>query len=243
MKEKKLADDFENFRYERKFVLSELTSQEIERIIRCHPANFKEIFYERTINNIYFDSLDLKNYHDHLSGSADRFKIRIRWYGKIFGEIKNPVIEIKAKKNELGKKTSFPIKNFVLDEKFSLEYIQKIFSQSNVPFWLSEELKLYMPVILNSYKRKYFSSNDKRYRLTIDKEVKFYEIRSRNNLFFRKYKDVDNIIIELKYQLKDFEKAKEITEHFPFRLGAYSKYVTGINLLDLWVLLVPALRQ
>ena len=36
------------------------------------------------INNLYFDSIDLKNYHLHINGNLDRYKIRVRWYAKQF---------------------------------------------------------------------------------------------------------------------------------------------------------------
>ena len=42
----------------------------------------------------------------------------------------------------------------------------------------------------------------------------------------------ETCIIELKYLLEDYEDAKNITEHFPFRLIANSKYIRGIDLLE-----------
>jgi hypothetical protein len=42
----------------------------------------------------------------------------------------------------------------------------------------------------------------------------------------------NKIILELKVPYEKFEKAREITQHFPFRLSANSKYVSGIDLLS-----------
>ena len=44
------------FRYERKFLIQDATRSEVERSIKLHPALFSEIFHERSVNNIYFDS-------------------------------------------------------------------------------------------------------------------------------------------------------------------------------------------
>ena len=129
----------ENLRYERKFVITELDFNEIKHIIRHHPSAFSEIFYERIINNIYLDSLDLENYFTHISGHSQRMKLRIRWYGETFGLIKKPILEIKMKNNELGKKSHFPLKSLILDKNFSFELLLDIFSQSKLPDWLFEK--------------------------------------------------------------------------------------------------------
>ena len=87
-----------DYRYERKFVTSELSKYHVESIVKTHPAIFSEIYQLRNVNNMYFDSFRLVNYSDNVDGSSDRIKIRIRWYGELFGKIKNPVLEIKEKK-------------------------------------------------------------------------------------------------------------------------------------------------
>ena len=42
--------DTDNYRYERKFFISELTRQEVESIIRINPVMFSEIYHERFVN-------------------------------------------------------------------------------------------------------------------------------------------------------------------------------------------------
>jgi len=219
-----------SLRYEKKFVITELSSGEIEHLIKFSPAIFSEIFYERRVNNIYLDSIDYENYRDNLAGNADRIKIRIRWYGKIFDLVKNPVLELKIKNNELGRKISFPLKLFVLDKNFSLDLLQENFSKSNLPRWLIEKLKLYQFSLLDSYKRRYFISADKDLRITFDRDLIFFRIKNKNNSFKEKIINKENYILELKYLFKDYEKVKD---YFPFRIVANSKYVFGVNLLDL----------
>lgn len=221
-----------DLRYEKKFVISEKSIYEIEDLVKHHPKIFSEIFYKRRVNNIYLDSKDLRNYTENLAGNAKRIKIRIRWYGKLFGLLENPILELKIKENELGKKLSFPLKSFVVDKNFSLKLLQKVFLESNLPQWLIEKLKLYEPTLLNSYERKYFRSSDRKYRITLDNNLIFFKIRNENNSFIERLRDKETTILELKYSLKDFEKTKHITEYLPFRLGAYSKYIKGIDFLE-----------
>lgn len=225
----------ENFRYEKKFLVPELDFYEIEFLVKQNPKVFSETFYERRINNIYFDSFSLGNYYDNLAGTSKRLKIRIRWYGKIFGIIKNPVLELKIKEGEVGRKISFKLNKFILDRNFSLRFLQKeIFEKSNLPNWLVEKLRLSRPILLNSYKRKYFISADKKYRITLDKNLIFFKINNQNNNFVERILDKNINILELKHSGDNDNLVSDITQHFPFRLSASSKYVYGVDLLELW---------
>jgi len=224
--------DFEKSRYEKKFVIYEISKEEIEYIIKLHPSLFSEIFYERQVNNIYLDSMNLRCFQEHLNGTAERLKIRIRWYGEMFGKIKNPVLEVKAKKNELGSKLHFQLKSFSLCEDFSFDELKKVFSSSDLPSWLIEELKISQPVLLNCYKRKYFLSADKKFRLTLDTDLEFFRIKKFGNLFLEKINSNEKIL-ELKYNLNNFEEAEKICQHLPFRIMALSKFVSGVELLEL----------
>ncbi len=216
-----------DYRYEKKFLITDLYKYEVESIIKLNPAIFSEIFYPRFINNIYFDSFMFSNYNDNIEGSKDRMKVRIRWYGDLFGSIEEPILEKKIKKGLLGKKIRMPIKSFELNENTkiveilnSCNYLKKTFS---VDF---DSLK---PTLLNRYLRKYYKSCDGNYRITIDTDQSFYLVNSHGNFFLNKIIDKNTVILELKYnQVHDFGSSF-ITTRFPFRLTKSSKYVTGIK--------------
>ena len=48
--------------------------------------------------------------------------------------------------------------------------------------------------MLNGYRRKYFISADKMYRITIDTEQGYYKIGKRNNYFMKKYK-IEKLVV------------------------------------------------
>ena len=73
-----------NYRYERKFLITDSTYSEVIVLIKNHPKIFREIFSKRLVNNIYLDTWDRKSYHENDSGISERIKYRIRWYGNIF---------------------------------------------------------------------------------------------------------------------------------------------------------------
>ena len=219
-----------NFRYERKFTIPNSYSfKKIEQVVKKNYYLFREVFYKRQVNNIYFDSALMNDFHDNVLGVSDRKKIRIRWYGATFGEIKKPVLEIKIKKGLVGDKWSFKLKPFKLDDSFTSEYIQEIFNTSNLPLPILESVKTVDPTLLNSYFRRYYLSADNKFRITLDFNLLYYKIDKRFNDFRRKPSTDPNKIVELKYALQDDIEAHAVSKQFPFRLNKNSKYVNGIN--------------
>jgi len=221
-----------DYRFERKFFITELTKQEIEAMIKLHPFVFSEIFYERFINNIYLDSFNLKNYFDNEAGAGQRCKARIRWYGDFFGFIQNPVLEIKMKNNNVGAKACYPLTSFVVDENFSVNTFKKLFKESEIPKWLEVELSPMEPSLFNRYQRKYFQSQDKNFRFTIDSQIQCFQPSRISNTFLKNWTDYNNIVLELKYKKDKDDLAEKVTNFLPARMTKSSKYVTGIDTLN-----------
>jgi hypothetical protein len=217
------------WRYERKFVVSGLDKYEIETHIKLHPAIFSEIFRERTINNIYLDWPGLNNFWENIIGQSQRIKVRIRWYGDLMGYIEKPILEIKIKNGLLGGKLSYPLTSFTLDKKLWQDEIITIIGNSGIPNVIKPDFANLNFSLLNRYKRKYFLSSDKNFRVTIDSELAYYGIKSRDNEF-RASPDLGHeIIVEMKYEKEFDDKANHISDQFIFRNTKSSKYVEGIK--------------
>lgn len=221
-----------NWRYERKFFISALDKYEIESLVKLHPALFSEIHHERYVNNIYFDSIAMANYHDNLDGKSQRMKIRIRWYGDLLGTIKHPVLEIKTKNGVVGSKIFYPLETILINESLTIETIRKIFKESRIPDVLKLCLLDLKFSLLNCYKRKYFLSADKKFRITIDSDLRFLRLSPLSNTFSHVLVDHTNTILELKYEQEVNDYAERITNYFPFRMTKSSKYMAGVELLN-----------
>lgn len=215
------------YRYERKFFIENLTKYEVESLVKLHPAIFFEIFNRRFVNNIYFDSFNLRNYFENIEGATDRIKIRIRWYGDLFGDIDRPILEIKIKKGLLGKKLSIPIKPFLLVEESGISTILK--SIKHLSEGLTVDFEALIPTLLNRYSRKYYQSSDKKYRITIDSQQSFYLINKEHNSFLNRHDEFASVILELKYDQGYEAESHYITSNFPFRMTKSSKYQNGIQ--------------
>ena len=223
------ADHKQNFRYERKLFISELSKHEVQNMVLLHPAIFTEIFHKRYINNIYFDSPGYRFVFDNVDGVVDRVKFRIRWYGNLLGYIKKPILEIKIKKEFLGNKIMIPLKPFELNEHTDISSIFNPIDDRHVS--LINELRYLTPTLLNRYARRYFQSSDRKFRITIDTEQWFYAIFKTHNYFLNYHCDDVSVIMELKYEKEFDNDAKNIISNFPLRITKSSKYVRGINKL------------
>lgn len=222
-------------RYEKKFSIENMNKYEVENIIKHHPFIFVKSYPKRQVNNIYFDSINFESYFANHIGLSQRTKVRIRWYGDFFGLIKKPVLELKIRDHGVGSKIYFPLKSFRINEDFSVDLLHNdIFINSNLPDWLVDKLKYLKPLLFNHYKRDYFVSVCKRFRVTLDDDMVFIKPHPIKNFFLDIYKE-DFLVVELKYLPEHDNGARHVTEHFPFRLTRNSKYVSGFNLFFSWL--------
>ena len=222
-----------NFRYERKFTVEQSYKSEVLYYIRKHPAQFREIFYPRQINNIYLDTPLLKFYVNNEIGIADRKKVRIRWYGDTFGEASRPKLEYKIKAGLLGDKWGFDLISFNIKSGFDNTNLIGVFNKSGLQAPILDDLKFLRPALLNTYHRTYFLSADGRFRLTLDEQMRYYRVDHPKSNFIRPVPDPTAFIIELKYVPEEDDGANRIAQHFPYRLNKSSKYVNGIVALGL----------
>ena len=155
----------QDFRYERKFFISSIHRHRVNIIIKSHPAFFREIFHKRKVNNIYFDSFQFQNFLDNVEGSTERVKFRIRWYNDMFGEVLNPVLELKIKKGMLGRKESYSLVPFKMNPDFTVNKIKDVIQNSDIPDYIKEKVKYLYPRLLNQYTRVYFMSANKKFRI------------------------------------------------------------------------------
>lgn len=215
----------QNARYERKFFLTALDNKQLETIIKLHPAIFSEIYHERQVNSLYFDNHSLDFYQHNVQGSQERLKIRLRWYDDLKNAL-DPNLEFKIKVGLLGTKEIIACQSF--STAGNLPTINHLLlGENNLASLTKYKLKNLKPVLLISYFRRYFQSADKKYRLTIDRDLRFYQI-NKNQISWKTKLQINATILELKYDQQNDTEADKISSFFPFRMTKSSKYVLGM---------------
>lgn len=217
-------------RYERKFLVEEMTLHQVEAIVRQHPRMFYAPYPPRYVNNLYLDTLDLENYYDNVHGAARRRKVRLRWYGELLGEIGRPLLEFKVKDGLVGRKHTYPLTGLALDVGFNDRRWQQAAAGSELPAAVRHELRSLRAVLLNRYYRRYYASRDGQFRLTLDSELAFYRAHDAlGSRFVHRQADPRSVVVELKYEVAEEPQAGQVASFFPFRVTRSSKYVQGIE--------------
>jgi SPX domain protein involved in polyphosphate accumulation len=217
------------FRYERKFLVDQLDAHQVRALIKLHPSMFYEPYPPRYVNNLYLDTVGLENYFDNVAGAGERHKVRIRWYGELFQDVKQPMLEFKGKSGLVGTKQRYPFAPFTLDDRFCHRYYQEILGQTDLPGHVKQVMRELNVVLCNRYYRWYFATRDQRFRVTVDAEMTFYQVKKANNRFVHKYVNHNHVVVEMKYAKPLDVQADRVSGFFPFSVTKNSKYVTGIE--------------
>ena len=226
-----LENRAKNLRYERKFFIEHSDLHQVQSMIKRHRSMPKEIFYQRQINNLYFDTPNKQFYHENVNGDHDRMKVRIRWYGNMHHNVSNPVLEFKIKKGPVGYKESFILNGFKFDQHLNQRAMNALFKSNDLPEMVQQKLKSIEPVLINSYQRKYYLSSCQDVRITLDWHIQCTQFTPIKKYFVLKPLSQKAFVIELKY---DSTKDNEIHRHFgdmPFTLTKSSKYVQALEQL------------
>jgi len=225
-----------SMRYERKYRLPGDEAAKVTALVRSHPLSFRKQYPDRQVNNIYLDTPELECFQDNLIGAAQRAKYRVRWYGAMGPTVDSPVLELKSKDGELGDKFSRKMEAFALGKVDVLEaelnrqfhgWAQAEGPRNANPIDTLIKAAQFRPVLLNAYQRSYYVSMDKRFRLTIDRKLRFQAIHGTFRGVGRMEED-PAVILEIKYAQEDDNRFDEVGQYFPLRPGKNSKYVTGM---------------
>ena len=218
-----------DYRYERKFCLPCLKAEEVLPFLKNHPLRFREAYPQRTVNNIYFDSIDHDTYWMHVNGHSKRFKLRLRWYGALRGSISAGALELKIKENHLGRKFRYDLPSIELDNSFSLCCLRKLCREADIALDIQELVAGSQFSVFTRYDRRYFCSANGVFRITLDANLRFLPIKACLNDLSQHPSVYPHVIMELKYDREFDERAREVTDALPFRLGRVSKFVSGVQ--------------
>jgi len=231
--EKSLEDLVKKARYELKFVSETSRYSDLEQWIVNHGACFFKEYSDRKVNNIYFDNHDLDSYSENLSGISSRTKIRLRWYGYQEDLTAKPAaLELKIKKNKIGWKHSEPInfnQNFqnLTKNEIVTTITKQLSNDFKNRFYFSN-----LPILANTYERSYYISADKRVRITLDKNLLFYDQRLAERLDFENlYRPANIIVMECKCDANDLDYGQKVVEKVFLQPSKCSKYVLGVQAL------------
>jgi hypothetical protein len=219
-------------RQEIKCILEPGRDAALARWIALHPAAFREAYPERRVNNLYFDSLDLGCFGENLSGVSSRTKCRLRWYGDGV-TARRATLEFKGRRNLSGSKRRHEVEFRTELGDLTFEEILRTTALGLPEAERARFDGMVGAVLLNHYRRRYFVSFDGRVRVTVDRDLAFYDQRSRPGPDTRfRVNSPDVIVFECKYASKDDAQTRKAISDLPARVTRCSKYALGVQ----WIL-------
>jgi hypothetical protein len=223
------APDFEReWRYERKYPQETYSAAEVELLVRRHPALFIEVHPPRWVNSLYYDTPSLGGLADSVNGLRDRVKVRVRWYGSLKRLVESPAMEFKRKRGRLGSKDRYALAP--LDFRPGIAPLpSELAGDPPLPDDVRAALRLLIPATLTRYRRLYYLSADRRFRLTLDADLAFYRVLPASRRLVRMPDTFRGTVIEVKYGAGDDEAARPVLEALPFRWSRFSKYCAAFE--------------
>lgn len=179
---------------------------------------FKKTYPKRIINSIYFDTEKYKDVWDNINGFGNRKKIRVRWYDVL----NDSEVNIEEKK-KIGSVTKKIVESIGVYKNF--DHLNDFISNQdflNNKFLLKKKLNL-KKILFIQYHRNYFELPNRKLRVTVDEKLRIFK------QFPNKFIDLDKIILELKYDVKDssfvnsFIKLNDLNN----RNQKFSKYINS----------------
>ena len=200
--------------------------------VKAHRMGFRTAYPPRRINNVYFDTIDLRALDDNIAGISQRCKARYRWYGH--EELPKPgTLEFKNKHTALGWKDSFRVETqpYLPGDNwraFQRRLRRAVPIQARVMFDDHGEATL-----INRYNRRYFVSRDGKIRITLDADqVMFDQMRSLRPNLTRRINLPEVNILEVKCESVDRDLVVRTLADCPLRIARFSKYTAGSELRE-----------
>ena len=219
-----------NYRYERKYIVPSHWSNEVLLTIK-KEMECTDLYEQRQVNSIYFDTDDLKFAQQNISGDSTRVKLRLRYYGNI-DNFYNPHFEEKIKRGNTGTKNIYEVDNCPSDLLIQSLDINK--KRSNLPCDIQNLLMNLKPIILITYFRQYLVTKDKKFRLTYDNNIRCIPLTFNNIPFSfanKKFFQYQYHLLEVKYGISEDKELSNLMKRFPLRVSKSSKYIAGLNLI------------
>lgn len=214
----------ENARYEIKTVCERMGLEQVLAELRLRGAAFRPHYPHRTVQSVYLDTASAKAMEENLAGVSRREKFRFRWYGPALSEVAG-VLERKIRDNRLGWKETLHVDGAVRVEGASRVGFMRALAQAATPAW-RERLGGLEPVQWVVYERDYLATADGAIRMTIDRDLRFYDQRFGPALSRRSLTPAPQMmVIECKAAASREEQLHDLLGGFPLVVDKCSKFV------------------
>ena len=220
-------------RREMKFALPHADLGKLETVL---GTNFRRVRYQdasTVVRSIYLDDERLSGYHESVDGTGTRRKVRLRWYndddreGRFF-------FEVKKREFDLVIKERVALQSRVALGELTYREIARNLDATLSPRHRENLSRQQSPILLCEYRRQYFEGADRRQRVTVDSDLKWYCQSGRDRLSRRFGVELSHlVVVELKTPPGSTLGALRHLRPLRLAPSRSSKYVVGCQQLGL----------
>lgn len=213
-----------DLRHELKLVSNEAAYPDLRMALRLDRAGIRTLHPPRIVQSLYFDTPFGRALEDNLAGLSRREKIRLRWYGDETSQVR-ATLERKRRENSLGWKETVGLEGPLAVAGQERTRLMDDLGSRVDPRWRALLAGL-GPAQWVRYLREYYTSADGRVRLTLDRELTFFDQRHLARLSVAQRTPSPRVLVlELKCAPADLEAACDIVARLPIPPGRCSKFV------------------
>ncbi|MEX1023758.1 MAG: VTC domain-containing protein [Planctomycetota bacterium] len=187
-------------------------------------ACLRRLYPERIVQSVYFDTPRGAALAENLAGISHREKWRVRWYGSAATGV-GAQLEQKVRENALGWKAVVPVAGAldVTGERRE-RFTERV--RAGLPKGSAAGLDGLVPAQWLSYRREYAISADRKLRVTLDRDIRAWDLRLAPTLTQRFPTPIAHILIlEVKCTPDDYDCARRFANRLPLMIGRSSKFV------------------
>ncbi len=216
-------------RYEWKRRIAACSLDAVEQLVWNHPGHLFEEYPARTVNSVYFDTLDHSNARAHIDGVGLRHKFRLRWYGPLT-RLVDARLEIKRRAGRAMSKEIWALPGLQSDARGLSELVEAVRDAGTAEGFPGGALALMQPAVITRYRRSYYRTSCREVRVTLDSEMLYLRPGGPAQLPTELFRD-HATILEIKFSVGKERIGGFVASRFPFPLLKHSKYLTGLLLL------------
>lgn len=219
-----------SFRSEIKFILSDI---EVDKLL-CNPTFlrfFNNVYPDRQIKTLYFDTENFTYLNDNLSGISKRQKFRLRIYEKPLNKYDESFFEVKIRNNSYNWKYRHQIQKFKLKDVRlgSTDFYNFFYKELNYNEYTASFFeKPHFITLANSYLRSYFETING-IRLTVDKKLNFNGLHMDSMIWADNTINEQYNVVEIKYEPSMKNVVSNLCRTFSLKQVRHSKYVKGLS--------------
>lgn len=231
--EPKTMDTDQRARNEIKFAIRNPDLGSLRKLLESRGKRLCFNEHVSTVRSVYFDDWQLSACQANLNGVGDRQKLRLRWYDSILPQNKI-VLEIKWRRHRATGKHRLHLQTNVPASELSYRTLRNELLRVAPDEFLRQLWQSTEPTVLVEYRREHFASPDGITRMTLDRDLAFYDQTSKNfiSVRFPRYLR-DLAMVEVKGPVGAENELRKAWAPFASRVGGCSKYVHGCRLLGL----------